>query len=441
MNSPLWRRIALFIVLCISLPETPARAQLNKAFSDIFNEILVVRLQRSGSPGQHGSHFLESATRANSELVPALNGLISGNVSSFPLSSTAGGVLFDFSTGQPVRVAESMGPILAENAKPLGKGKILLEANYTYLDLVQFRGLPTDQMRFTFTHLDVTNDGTLGDNPNEDDVIDLFMDLHAQAGIGAVVATMGVTNDLDVSLAVPIVTVRLNGTARAVINSYTFGRLGHANHLFAGDTLRPILSTEVPYSQTATGLGDVAVRLKYSLSRGGSIDLATLVDVRLPTGKKEEFLGSGNSTVRLWAILSKRAGDFTPHLNLGYAHKAAPYQSDAVEFRAGFDSKLTTSFTWAVDILGQIDVNPDEAIKLAPGSVNLINLVPGGQAISRVSLSNIPDRDNDNAFSASLGFRYAPSDQVMLFGNVLLPMNDGGLRAHVAPTVGLSISL
>jgi hypothetical protein len=441
MITPLWRRRAFLTVLCIVVPAIPARAQLNKVFSDIFTEILDVRLQRSGSPGTHGTHFLQSAARANNELVPALNGLIAGNVSSFPLSSTAGGVLFDFSTGQPVRIAESMGPILAETAKPLGKGKILVEVNYTYLDLVQFRGLPTDQMRFTFTHQDVTSDGTLGDNPNEDDIIDLFMDLHAKAGIGAVVATMGVTNDLDVSLALPVVTVSMNGTARAVIGSYTFGRLGHANHLFGGDTLHPILTTSVPYNQSATGLGDIAVRLKYSLARGGDLDLATLLDVRIPTGKKEEFLGSGKSTIRLWAILSKRTGDFTPHLNLGYAHKAADYQSDAVEFRAGFDSKLSTDLTWAVDLLGQIDVNADEAIKLAPGSVTLIDNVPGGQAISNVSLSNIPDRSNDNAFSAALGFRYSPSDKVMLFANVLLPMNDGGLRAHVAPTVGLSIHL
>jgi hypothetical protein len=439
MHTPLWRRIALFSVACLVLPVAPAHAQLDKVFSDIFNEILDVRLLRSGSPGQHGTHFLESADRANKELVPALNGLIAGNVSSFPLSSTAGGVLFDFSTGQPVRIAESMGPILSETAKPLGKGKFLLEANYTYLDLAQFRGLPTDQMRFTFTHKDVDTNGVLGTSPNEDDVIDLFMDLHAQAGIGAVVATMGVTNDLDVSLALPIVTVHLTGTARAVIGSYTFGRLGHANHFFSGDTLHPVLTTDVPYNQSATGLGDIAVRLKYSLARGGDMDFATLLDVRLPTGKKENFLGSGKSTIRLWAIMSKRIGDFTPHLNLGYAHKAASYQSDAVEFRAGFDSKLSRAITWAFDLLGQIDVNADEAIKLAPGSVTLYDLVPGGQAQNVVQLSNVPDRKNDNAYSASTGFRFAPSDNVMLFANVLIPMNDGGLRAHVAPTVGLSV--
>ena len=71
--------------------------------------------------------------------------------------------------------------------------------------------------------------------------------------------------------------------------------------------------------------------------------------------------------------------------------------------------------------------------------MTLYDLVPGGQAQNVVQLSNVPDRKNDNAYSASTGFRFAPSDNVMLFANVLIPMNDGGLRAHVAPTVGLSV--
>jgi len=416
-----------------------APAQLDKTFSGIFTEILDVRLQRSGSPGQHGTHFLESAERANSELVPALNSLIAGNVSSYPLSSTSTGALFDFSTGVPIPIAASSGPIFAETAKPLGKSKFLLEANYTYAQLTQFRGLATEDMAFTFTHRDVTNDGTLGQNPNESDLLNLALDLHASVGIGVIFATYGVTSDFDVSVALPIVSVQLNGTASASIDSYTFGRLGHANHLFGGDTLHPVLVTSVPYSHSATGLGDVALRLKYGFTRGGALDAAALADVRFPTGKKADFLGTGKATFRIWGILSRPFGDLTPHLNLGYAWRTGELQSNAFEFRAGFDNKLYSSLTFALDVLGQINLDDSEAIHLAPGSVLVADQAPGADAARVVRLSNVPDRSNDNIISLSVGLRFAPSGTLNMFGNVFVPLNDGGLRATVAPTIGMSL--
>jgi hypothetical protein len=457
MNSRHHRRIPGFALFCLLiLFSSPAFAQLNTVFSTIFTDILEQKLKLS--PGLHGNHFVPVAVTANNELVPALNGLIAGDISSFPLSSTSAGVVFDFSTGQPVRVTESLGPILAETAKPLGKGKFLVEANFTYLDLARYRGLATDQMQFTFTHQDVTDPsgGTspiLGQSPNESDIIDLVMDLHTHVSIWALFATYGVTNKLDVSVAIPFINARIFGTARATIQSYTFAEAGGANHIFGGTPQNPVLVTDEPYDRSATGIGDIALRLKYNFESGGDVDFASLLDVRFPTGKKENFLGSGKPTYRLWGILSAKMGDMTPHLNFGYAAKPAKYQSDAIEFRAGLDDKLSSQFTLAVDILGQIDVNSNEAIHLFPGTREIADhietvrdgagtdLVPGVESIRNVKLSNIPDQNNDNAFSAAVGLRYAPSETFIIFGNVLVPMNAGGLRAAVAPTIGFSVVL
>jgi hypothetical protein len=226
-----------------------------------------------------------------------------------------------------------------------------------------------------------------------------------------------------------------------VIDSYTFARLGSAHHSFGADTLHPTLTTQVPYDQSATGLGDVALRVKYSFPRGVGIDAAALLDVRFPTGKKEDFLGSGKTAVRIWGIISKQVGDITPHLNIGYRHKPVDLQSDAVEFRAGFDNKLFSGLTFCFDLLGQVDLNSSKAIHLAPGTATLYDFVPNGLNIRTVSLSNIPDRTEDNTVSGAAGFRYAPSDNIILLANILFPLNDGGLRAQVAPTVGVSINL
>jgi hypothetical protein len=93
--------------------------------------------------------------------------------------------------------------------------------------------------------------------------------------------------------------------------------------------------------------------------------------------------------------------------------------------------------------LGQVDVNSDDAIELFPGTTTIIDRVSSGegQAVREIDLSNIPERDNDNVYDASFGFRYAPSANVILLGNILVPLNNGGLRSTVVPTVGLTFSL
>ena len=460
MNTKLPSGFLFALICCTALFCSAANAQLSTVFSDMFRTILgPASLQKAGGQANHQNHFLHSDTVANDEIVPALNSLISGNVSSFPLSSTGAGVIYEASagldpvTGLPLPAATSLGPIFGETAKPLGAGKIALEVSYTYLDLASFRGLPTDQMQFAFTHQEVPNratgkpDSVLGLNPNESDVITITTDLHARAQIGAISATVGVTKDLDVGVALPLISITLSGTAKAVISSYSFAVVGYANHYFAGDSLHPVLQTAYPYNRTATGIGDLAFRAKYSIARGGSFDAAALLDFRLPTGKTEDFLGTGKVTASVWGILSKRMGDVTPHINLGYTRNPADFQSDALQFRAGFDSKFSSHLTFALDLLGHIDLNTSKAVHLAPGTTTIYDH-PGkfptadstGVAVRQVANSNIPDSDSDNIYSAAIGFRYSPAERFVIVFNMLVPLNNKGLRAALAPTLGFSAS-
>lgn len=433
-------RSALLLSLLIASSWCPARSQLNTVFKNMFNDLLVNRL--SLSPPPHNGHFIAASLQADSELVPALNSLIYSNIASFPISSASTGILFDFSTGQPVRLPTSLGPIFGETARPVGAGKVAVEVSYTYLDMDHFRGLPTDQMQFSFTHAHLAASDTLGSDPTESDYITVSTDMHVRASMAALIATVGLTKDLDVGFAIPLISMTLSGTATAVVNSFTYAKYGIAFHFFGGTAQNPQLFTKYPYSQTATGIGDIALRGKYNFARGGDVDMAALVDLRLPTGKQEDFLGTGKTTLRVWGIFSRRIGDMTPHINIGYAHKTAALQSDAVEFRTGFEGLLLSDLTFAVDILGQIDVNSSKAVHLLPGSVLIDDRSnPGSSSERLIPLSNIPDSNGDNLYNASLGFRFAPSERFMLFANILVPLNNAGLRATLAPTIGLSANL
>ncbi len=438
--------IVLLVPLASALSALPARAQLDQTFEEIFDQILIEDFQTS--PGAHANHFIPASNVSNQVLVPALNSLIAGNVSSFPLSSTVAGVTFDFSTGEPVSVTESQGPVFAEIAETLGPRRLVIGFNATHLSLDRLRGMPLEELRFTFTHEDVGELG-LGDNPNELDVVSVYPNLDVEATILAFYATYGVLDNLDVGVAVPIVTVGLSGTARAVIDSRTLfveDELGGgARHFFGGDPLSPVLESTVEYDDRAIGIGDVAVRMKYRFLGRQGFGMGALLDVRLPTGSEENFMGTGAVNARLVLIASGKIEGFRPHINAGYDYRGGDFDSDEVEVALGFDQKLADGVTFAFDVLGEFDVSRQEAIRFYDPeqgpTTTIFDRAPNtGAAAERVvHLSNVPDRDFDHTINASVGFRIAPSEHLQLLFNVIAPLQDGGLRSTVVPTVGLSI--
>ena len=444
------KKIAYSALLAFLMLAPAAYAQLDQLFNKIFERVLITDFQTSGT-GVHANHFIPAATYASNQLTPALNSMISRNLSSLPLPATSAGVTFDFSSGQILQISQSLGPIFAETAQTLGKGRFNMGLNYTYMNLAKLRGVRTEDIRFTFTHEDVNQPG-LGDNPNESDLVDLALGLDVSAHTFAAFGTYGLASNLDVGVLIPFINISLNGETKAVIESFTFASSGNANHRFNNDPLDPDLDDNVPYEsiatpQSATGLGDVGLRLKYSFLRGRTVESAALLDIRLPTGDEHDFLGTGKATAKLTWILSKKIGDFSPHFNLGYGRRSANLDSDQLELTLGFSQKVVKGMNFAAAFIGQFDLNKSEVPTFFPAGTQVIhqevqNQTTGGTAQydKVVDLSNIPERNNDNTAIASFGFRAAPSDRVMFLGNVLLSLNDGGLRSNVAPTIGATLS-
>ncbi len=447
--------LCFMMLLCFSI--RPARAQLDQTFNDMFNYFLRDRLDRDDQVF-HGQHYFPAADNAEQLLTPALNGLIASNISSFPLSSTIAGMSIDFMNGTAVVTNESLGPIFAETAESIGRGKINIGLSYSYMNLDRFRGLPIDQMRFTFGHQDVTTtppfeeehseEGSLGAPAYELDNIDVFPNLDINSSIFAFTLSAGVLPNLDISLAIPIVNVTLSGRATAVINSFTYGRLNPtrpelqgAAHTFGGDQLNPILTADTSYTVSTNGVGDLAIRLKYVLPGSSPLKVALLGDIRLPTGDEHNFLGTGKENIRLLLISSRRFNDFNPHINLGYDKRGGALDSDEFEYAIGFDHKVSNQLTFAADLLGSFDLQEDEAIVLFPGSFGVREQFGDGTLTRFFDLSNIPESQRDNTTDLAVGFRFAPSDKVVLMINMLTPLNKNGLRSDVIPTAGLSVSI
>jgi hypothetical protein len=95
---------------------------------------------------------------------------------------------------------------------------------------------------------------------------------------------------------------------------------------------------------SATGIGDIAARLKVNVTQSNSFGAAILFDGRFGTGDEQNLLGSGGFSGRGLAIVSARLGTLAPHLNLGYVFRDAKQSTNAVVATAGFDNAVAS---WA----------------------------------------------------------------------------------------------
>ncbi len=182
------------------------------------------------------------------------------------------------------------------------------------------------------------------------------------------------------------------------------------------------------------------MRLKYHAVQSNLLHLAMLLDLRLPTGNEQEFLGTGKASTKILGILSKKIEGGTTHLNIGYQRRDAELDSDELEVMLGFDQEVFKGFTLAGEFIGDFDLDVDDAISLFPGSIEMVDQPgDGSQSIRRIDLSNIPERENDNTFDLALGVRIAATEQFSLLSSMLVPLNHGGLKSTVTATVEMSV--
>lgn len=433
-------KVLLFVILISIIPNT-AYPQMNTLFQRMFSEFL---RERMFSFGPFGRGFDAAALEADTTITKALNSLIAANVSSFPLTSTNAAIILDLETGKtPETPRESLGPLFTESAQTIGR-KLNLSFNFSHYNLAEFRGFATEDFRFAFTYADVNLSGVLGDHPAENDVVEIFPDLNIDASTAVFYATYGLTGNFDASLAVPIINLNLSGTARVVINSVSFFQSGLAINSFNGDPLNPSFDTTFTYNESITGLGDVALRLKYHFP---NTDHAGMVDIRLPTGDEKEFLGTGKANAKfmwIWSkVLSERklsddekVRELSMHLNLAYERRGGQVDSDEIEFNLGMDQKLSESTTLILSLLGEYDLQKEEGLDLLPGTRLLQS-----NTVIEVDRSNVPESQRDNTLTLALGVRYAPSSKFLFLGNLLVPLNDQGLRSSIAPTIGIALTL
>jgi hypothetical protein len=372
-----------------------------------------ITLSSQGGPfaAAHAAHFTDESLEA----FTLLNSAIASSTGTFAFNSTFTGITFDVATGVPVETQDSLGPLLAESATTLGKGKIDLAFGASRFKYDRIDGRRLDNLVLDFPHEDCCSFQGGIQRPPADGVIDGFetdlvrvtLDIDLEYDVYAFFANYGLTDRWDVGVVVPVISVDANATARAEVVPVS-GATGI--HSFIGGAEAANSATR----GSKTGLGDVVVRTKYNFlrSEGGAPDLSFLAQITAATGDEKNLLGTGETRYKAGFIASKRYGSFGPHVNVAYETSTGEEYLDNITYAAGFDVRVSPKFTAGLDLLGRH--NPDQ------------------DAVDRTVL--------DVALSAKWNpFKGANAP---LNAYVIVPANrDHGLRSDVVYGIGIDIGL
>jgi hypothetical protein len=399
-----------------------ALAGAESAHAEVLSDLVLnlfgkggILLASAPPPFSHAPHFSASSEAQLS----VINDSLRGQLSNVPLPSPASGFTFKFdpALGAFTRTTESFGPIYSQRADTTGKGKITLGLSYSRFtfDTLDGKNLNNGDLKVTFLHQPVGPPG----QPFffESDTITAQIKAGITSDIFVLSGTYGILDNLDLSIAVPIIHTQITLTGIATINHIGTTEDQHIHQFSNGsDTMVFHASDE------STGVGDIVLRGKYNFFQASPVLLAAGLDLRLPSGSVDNLRGVGTPVVSPVFIASTTPFlGLSPHVNLGFHLSGDTGKADHEFFyNVGVDWSAVKPVTFVFDILGRRIID-NHRVEAGQG--------PGGTAIAD---SNIVD--------ASIGVKVNVWKNILGVANVLLPLNRTGLRDHAAWLVGLEAS-
>lgn len=439
-----FRRVCVVFAIS-SLVPLAARAQTFNLRDLLTSFVLAgITLAPPTTGVSHEAHFI-GADSPQVQALQQFNGQLSNELSAFPLASSAGGFTYNYdpSIGAFTRVSDSFGPIYAERASTVGKGRLNIGVNYSHFtfDRVDGLNLRDGDIRLVFTHQDVNNDHSNLEPNVEGDVITARLFLKVRTDITAFVLTYGVTDRLDVGVAVPIVRVSLDAQTDAVVQRIATGAASPIHTFLNGGTKESFRQ-----SGDASGVGDVLLRGKFRIIEGRLGGLAVAADVRLPTGEERDLLGTGAAQAKGFLVGSLRIGTFSPHLNAGYTWSANASGGrripDEISYTGGFDWALSPRLTFAADAVGRT-LRKAQTVSVVNTTFQFntnsdINAPP--DVHTAVFPRLISESRDSSSLLGSVGLKINPFGNFLLTINGLFSLNQKGLQDRFSPLVGVDYS-
>jgi len=433
------RKRALASVLFLLLASSASQAQdpfnvavpvdkLSTIFTQIYGEkgLIVDSLRVLASGQTHSAHFNSAFQTQFTQFGVALT----SQLAAVPLPSPASGFTYEFDSDLGVfqRTSQSFGPILAERAETIGGGRFTFGFTFQNFTFDTIEGLDIDNIPAVFTHDSAELRG------GREDVVTTVNSVDARVNQFTAFISYGLTDRLDLSLAIPMVSTDLT-----VISSATVRRLGTTVdrdiHFFRD------VEDEIGDRRTftafgsASGIGDVTIRLKGRMAGAMAFGL----DVRVPTGDEANLLGVGAPGVRPFVVLSRSSRAFSPHFNVGYlwngssvlagnpATGEAADLPDQVTYVVGADFGVSQRFTFVLDVLGTYLL---DAPRLNQSTFH--GLDAAKTPLPTVSFTT----ESYNLLSGAVGFKLNVVESLLVDVNLLFNLDNNGLRDKITPLVG-----
>ena len=380
----------------------------------------------------HQGHFLNAFQSEFTQFNTAL----ANQLASLPFPSPASGFTYTFdpASGVFTRSAQSFGPILAERAETIGRRKFTFGFSYQRFTFDSIENGDLNQVRAVFTHEESRQTLLHESIKFVKDIVTTVNTIKSTFDQSTLYSSYGITDWLDASLAVPIVHASLQASSSAYIDRVS----GSAPniHFFSDPSAPGGFGNTKNYSNaaSATGIGDVTIRVKGRVKKWEHAGVAVGMDFRLPTGDEMNLLGSGTAGYRPFAAISFGYHRISPHVNIGYQFNGdsvlagdpvtgtkAPFP-DQFNYIAGTDIGVTRRLTVAFDVLGQRASNAQRLFR---------------ETYVGTSWETIGFRtDTLHTLDGAIGIKYNPFGGLLLNCNFMFQMNDSGLRDKLTPLFG-----
>ena len=435
-------RIAIITMVCSGVllsaasrgfAQTTPLAELG---SDVFTNILVSRTPAGTGVIAHTPVFLGDPTVTNvTDLINRIHEQVGTQATLFPIGSSSGGFTYNYDSaiGTFSRTTQTFGPSFAERAETIGRGRFSFGMNYLHssYDSLDSKDLENGDIRFYLLHQPLAPASFV-----EGDVIEAALTMKITDDTMVWYGNYGVTNSLDIGVAVPISHVSMDIMYHATIRDFATRVVSPTTHVFANGSK----TADFRGSGSASGIGDTLIQAKYSIPTNGPVHVAAAVGVRVPSGDSENLLGSGATLTRFLFVASGTGGSLSPHVNVGYTVSSGGDANvpDQVNYIGGVEYGASPRLTIVGDLIGRTVRN---SFRLT--AAQLVHPFRQGDTapLETVTLNTVDlTAANLNTFWATGGFKLNPWRNLLVAANLMVPVTDAGLRSRITPTFGFEFT-
>ena len=388
------RRFLVVVALTTALGATPTSAHAQQSMRQVLSFLLTNQAVRTGD--------IEKDAEATAATRDTISRALLIELATLPISTSSSGFtyLFNSDLGTRERASSSFGPFFVERALTSGRNQMSFGATFRYS---QFDRLDGNDLR---TGDFVTTATQFRDEPEPFDVETLALRIDTRTVTAF--ANYGISDRVDIGAALPIVSMRLAGER---VNTYRGQRIPQA-----------------AATATTTGVADMAITARAHLLGSRASGLTAGAELRLPTGREEDLLGTGEPAIRVLAIGSLEGTRASAHLNGGYSW-------GGISREANYNAAVTVAASERFTLVGEFLGRWIEGL----GQIRQVT-APHPSSIGVDTIRLLPTAAGTMTGMAVAGFKWNVGGRWLVNANVLLPVTDRGLRARAVPAIALDYS-